>query len=172
MIVTAAAAVVTTMRHACVHGSLARVPAACVAHLSTHIDAWPPATTMRQTRARARAHPCPCLRVRPLICPHTCVACFSTASPQPIPLPPCSIAGKGDGNIRHYEYENDGLYALGEHRSSDPQRRICFLPRRSVNTSECEIACACKPTLNVIEPIAFIVPRKVSFTSQRPHRND
>jgi coronin-1B/1C/6 len=73
------------------------------------------------------------------------------------------IAGKGDGNIRYYEYESDNLYALDEHKSSDPQRGMCFVPRRAVNTSECEIARAYKVTTSqAIEPIAFIVPRKVS----------
>src|SRR6266403_119744 len=73
------------------------------------------------------------------------------------------IAGKGDGNIRYYEYEGDNLYALDEHKSSDPQRGMCFVPRRAINTSECEIARGYKLTTNAIEPIAFIVPRKVSF---------
>lgn len=67
-----------------------------------------------------------------------------------------------DGNIRYFEYENDNLYALAEHKSSDPQRGMCFLPRLSLNTSECEIARAYKITASGIEPIAFIVPRKVS----------
>ncbi|TFY53284.1 hypothetical protein EVJ58_g9533, partial [Rhodofomes roseus] len=40
------------------------------------------------------------------------------------------LAGKGDGNIRYYEYESDQLYGLAEHKSSDPQRGMCFLPRR------------------------------------------
>jgi hypothetical protein len=82
------------------------------------------------------------------------------------------IAGKGDGNIRYYEYESDNLYALDEHKSSDPQRGMCFVPRRAVNTSECEIARAYKVTTSqAIEPIAFIVPRKVSQVPPiHPHR--
>jgi len=80
-----------------------------------------------------------------------------------------AIAGKGDGNIRYYEYESDNLYALDEHKSSDPQRGMCFVPRRAINTSECEIARAYKLTSNAIEPIAFIVPRKVKkFTALPP----
>jgi coronin-1B/1C/6 len=39
---------------------------------------------------------------------------------------------------------------------------MCFVPRRAVSTPECEIARAYKLTTNAIEPIAFIVPRKVS----------
>ncbi|KAJ7210397.1 microtubule binding protein [Mycena pura] len=76
------------------------------------------------------------------------------------------LAGKGDGNIRYYEYESDALYALSEHKSSDPQRGMCFLPRRALNVSECEIARAYKVAASSIEPIAFIVPRKAdSFQS-------
>jgi coronin-1B/1C/6 len=75
------------------------------------------------------------------------------------------LAGKGDGNIRYYEYEADNLYALDEHKSSEPQRGMCFVPRRAVNTSECEIARAYKLTTTAIEPIAFIVPRKVHSIS-------
>ncbi|KAF9784948.1 microtubule binding protein [Thelephora terrestris] len=70
------------------------------------------------------------------------------------------LAGKGDGNIRYYEYESDSLFALSEHKSSDPQRGMCFLPRRSLEVTECEIARAYKVTASAIEPIAFIVPRK------------
>jgi len=83
------------------------------------------------------------------------------------------LAGKGDGNIRYYEYESatnekepGKLYPIPEHKSSDPQRGMCFLPRRGLEVSECEIARAYKVTGTVIEPISFIVPRKsVSFQS-------
>ncbi|KAF4610783.1 hypothetical protein D9613_007252 [Agrocybe pediades] len=54
------------------------------------------------------------------------------------------LAGKGDGNIRYYEYESDSLFALSEHKSSEPQRGMCFLPRRALNVSDCEIARAYK----------------------------
>lgn len=69
-----------------------------------------------------------------------------------------------DGNIRYYEYEADALHSLSEYKSSDPQRGMCFLPRRALNVSECEIARAYKITTTSsagsIEPIAFVVPRK------------
>ena len=66
-----------------------------------------------------------------------------------------------DGNVRYYEYEHDILYPLAEHKSSDPQRGMCFLPRRAVNVAECEISRAYKNAGSAVEPIAFIVPRKV-----------
>jgi len=74
------------------------------------------------------------------------------------------LAGKGDGNIRYYECEGDTLHPLSEYKSSDPQRGMCFLPRRALNVSECEIARAYKITASglsgTIEPIGFVVPRK------------
>ncbi|KAI0737283.1 microtubule binding protein [Daedaleopsis nitida] len=70
------------------------------------------------------------------------------------------LAGKGDGNIRYYEYENDNLFPLAEYKSSEPQRGMCFLPRRGLSVSDCEIARALKVAANSIEAIAFIVPRK------------
>ena len=71
------------------------------------------------------------------------------------------MESNSDGNIRYYEYESDSLFQLAEHKSVDPQRGICFLPRRALNVSECEIARAYKVSGTSVEPIAFIVPRKV-----------
>jgi coronin-1B/1C/6 len=75
-------------------------------------------------------------------------------------------AACSDGNVRYYEHETDTLYPLDEHKSNEPQRGMCFLPRRALNIRECEIARAYKISGSYIEPIAFIVPRKVpSFLS-------
>ncbi|KAF8757885.1 WD repeat coronin family [Rhizoctonia solani] len=70
------------------------------------------------------------------------------------------LAGKGDGNIRSYEYENDNLYELSEYKSIDPQRGMCFLPRRALSVSDCEIMRVYKVYGSTIEPIGFVVPRK------------
>lgn len=40
-----------------------------------------------------------------------------------------------DGNIRYFEYENDKFEFLSEHKSSEPQRGMAFLPRRGINAS-------------------------------------
>lgn len=71
------------------------------------------------------------------------------------------LAGKGDGNIRYYEYENDKFEYLSEYKSGDPQRGLAFVPKRGVNTHENEVMRAYK-TVNetLIEPISFIVPRR------------
>lgn len=45
------------------------------------------------------------------------------------------LAGKGDGNIRYFEYENDKFEFLSEYKSGDPQRGLAFMPRRGINVS-------------------------------------
>ncbi|KAJ5742456.1 uncharacterized protein N7511_011475 [Penicillium nucicola] len=71
------------------------------------------------------------------------------------------LAGRGDGNIRYFELENDKFEFLSEHKSADPQRGVAFMPKRGVNMHENEVACAYK-TVNdsYIEPVSFIVPRR------------
>ncbi|KMP05630.1 Coronin-like protein crn1 [Coccidioides immitis] len=71
------------------------------------------------------------------------------------------LAGKGDGNIRYFEYENDKFEYLSEYKSSDPQRGIGFMPKRGVNMHENEVVRVFK-TVNdtYIEPVSFIVPRR------------
>ncbi|KAF4991190.1 hypothetical protein FGRMN_7995 [Fusarium graminum] len=71
------------------------------------------------------------------------------------------LAGKGDGNIRYFEFENDKFEFLSEYKSADPQRGIAFMPRRGINTHENEVMRAYK-TVNdaYIEPISFTVPRR------------
>ena len=71
------------------------------------------------------------------------------------------LAGKGDGNIRYFEYEHDKFEYLSEYKSADPQRGMAFLPKRGVNLHENEVMRAFK-TVNdsYVEPISFIVPRR------------
>lgn len=71
------------------------------------------------------------------------------------------LAGKGDGNIRYYELENDYLHDLSQYPSTDPQRGFAAAPKRSVNVKDNEIM-KCYKTVNdhSIEPLSFIVPRK------------
>ncbi|KAF2248277.1 DUF1900-domain-containing protein [Trematosphaeria pertusa] len=71
------------------------------------------------------------------------------------------LAGKGDGNIRYYEYENDKFEYLSEYKSPDPQRGIAFLPKRGINLHDNEVT-RCFKTVNdtYIEPVSFIVPRR------------
>ncbi|KAF2100369.1 coronin-6 [Rhizodiscina lignyota] len=71
------------------------------------------------------------------------------------------LAGKGDGNIRYYEYENDKFEYLSEYKSPDPQRGIAFLPKRGINLHDNEVMRAYKTVADTyVEPISFIVPRR------------
>ncbi|KAH3687595.1 hypothetical protein WICPIJ_001405 [Wickerhamomyces pijperi] len=71
------------------------------------------------------------------------------------------VGGKGDGNIRYFEFENDELFALSEFQSTDAQRGLAIAPKRTVNVKENEVVKIYK-TVNdlTIEPISFKVPRK------------
>lgn len=71
------------------------------------------------------------------------------------------LAGKGDGNIRYFEYDCDVLHDLSQYASTDAQRGFAAAPKTYVNLKENEILKAYKTVNdNSIEPISFIVPRK------------
>ncbi|ODN75592.1 hypothetical protein L202_06711 [Cryptococcus amylolentus CBS 6039] len=70
------------------------------------------------------------------------------------------LAGKGDGNIRYFEYDNDSFHFLSEYKTTDPQRGMTLIPRRALDTNENEIARAYKLAGGCVEPLSFIVPRK------------
>ncbi|CCH43534.1 Coronin-like protein [Wickerhamomyces ciferrii] len=71
------------------------------------------------------------------------------------------VGGKGDGNIRYYEFQDDELFPLSEYQSIEPQRGLAFAPKRTVNVADNEVVRIYK-TVNdqIIEPVSFIVPRK------------
>eukprot|EP00835_Amoeboradix_gromovi_P005831 NODE_594_length_6300_cov_0.153201.p2 type:complete len:359 gc:universal NODE_594_length_6300_cov_0.153201:3464-4540(+) len=73
------------------------------------------------------------------------------------------LAGKGDGNVRYYEWDQQELnvFPLSQYTSSEPQRGFAFAPKRSCNLQETEIAKGYKLQNTCIEVISFTVPRKV-----------
>lgn len=73
------------------------------------------------------------------------------------------LAGKGDGNIRYYEFVDEDpaiYYYVSQFQSSTPQRGMAALPKRCVDVTNNEIMNLFKLTPNAIEPISFRVPRK------------
>lgn len=76
------------------------------------------------------------------------------------------LVGKGDGNIRYYEFTNNEeyLYPLSEFKTNVPNRGGCFIPKTACNVNECEIAVFLKlSTVNgqdSMDKISFKVPRK------------
>lgn len=71
------------------------------------------------------------------------------------------LAGKGDGNIRYYEFQNDELFELSEFQSTEPQRGFAVIPKRLINVKENEVFGCFKTVVDQrIEYISFRVPRK------------
>mmetsp|Transcript_2364 Transcript_2364/g.3399 ORF Transcript_2364/g.3399 Transcript_2364/m.3399 type:complete len:469 (+) Transcript_2364:77-1483(+) len=72
------------------------------------------------------------------------------------------LAGKGDGNIRYYEFvdENPWCFPISEYRSMTPAKGMAMVPKRGLNISKCETARLLKLTSNSVEPLSFVVPRK------------
>lgn len=72
------------------------------------------------------------------------------------------LTGKGDGNIRYYEFVDEApyVYPLAEHRTNVSTRGCDMLPKTACNVMKCEIARFIKLTGDTVEPISFIVPRK------------
>uniref|UniRef100_A0A8C4QWC0 Coronin n=2 Tax=Eptatretus burgeri TaxID=7764 RepID=A0A8C4QWC0_EPTBU len=74
------------------------------------------------------------------------------------------VAGKGDGNIRYYELNEDKpfLVFLGEFRSPLPQKGLGTMPKRGLDVGACEVYRFYRVviTKSLIEPISMIVPRK------------
>jgi len=72
------------------------------------------------------------------------------------------LAGKGDGNIRYYEYASDEkmIYHLSEFKSNTPTVGGCFVNKTACSVSENEVARFLKLETRRIVPISFTVPRK------------
>lgn len=71
------------------------------------------------------------------------------------------LAGKGDGNIRYFEFQNDELFELSEYQSTEPQRGFAIAPKRMVNMKENEVVKGFKTVVDqYIEPVSFYVPRR------------
>jgi len=72
------------------------------------------------------------------------------------------LAGKGDGNIRYYEMvdEDPWQFSIGDFKTNTPCRGVAHLPKRVVNTANCEVSRFLKLTTSTVEPISFVIPRK------------
>lgn len=69
------------------------------------------------------------------------------------------VAGKGDGNIRYYEY-TEKMYHLSEFKTSSPQRGMAMMPKLALDTQICETVRFLKLENTSVTPIMFQVPRK------------
>jgi len=71
------------------------------------------------------------------------------------------LAGKGDGNIKMYEIEDEAPYMhfLTEYGSTTPAQGIAMLPKTSCSVKDCEISRWIKLAGDYAEPLRFSVPR-------------
>ena len=60
------------------------------------------------------------------------------------------LAGKGDGNVRYYEFTDSDPWAFGlsEFRSTTSCKGMCIVPKRANNIMGCEVARMLKLTPN------------------------
>ncbi|KNC46307.1 coronin [Thecamonas trahens ATCC 50062] len=78
------------------------------------------------------------------------------------------LAGKGDGNIRYYELVDEDPFVcyISEYKSSDSQKGMCSVGKRSVSVNKCEIVRLLKLTNTTLEPLSFRVPRKAEIFAE------
>jgi len=73
------------------------------------------------------------------------------------------LAGKGDGAIRYYEFEEKEkaeLHFCSQYASNDPTAAIGCMPKRGVDVNTCEIVKLFRVQGTKLEPLSFKVPRK------------
>jgi hypothetical protein len=70
------------------------------------------------------------------------------------------VPGRGEGNLKYYDFSNSTVKFASEYRSTVPQKGIAAFPKRSVNYNRCEVARFAKLTINTIEYLSFYVPRR------------
>jgi len=74
------------------------------------------------------------------------------------------LAGKGDGAIRYYEFEEKAekpeLHYCSQYSSNDPTSAIGAMPKRGVDVNTCEIMKLFRVQGTKLEPLSFKVPRK------------
>ena len=75
------------------------------------------------------------------------------------------LVGKGDGNIRYYEFADSALYYLNDYRSQSPQRGFCLFPKRVVDQEKSEVLRGLKLESSSIQTMSFLVPRRMEAGS-------
>jgi len=71
------------------------------------------------------------------------------------------VPGRGEGNIKYYEYSAGSVKVVGEYKSGTSQKSVCFFPKRTMNYNKCEIARIGKLTSTTLEYVSFYIPKRV-----------
>jgi coronin-1B/1C/6 len=75
------------------------------------------------------------------------------------------LVGKGDGNIRYFEFSDSAIYYLNDYRSPSPQRGFCLFPKRVVDQEKNEVLRCLKLENTAIQTMSFFVPRRMDVGS-------
>lgn len=71
------------------------------------------------------------------------------------------VPGRGEGNIKYFEYSSGTIKFASEFKGSLPQKGIAAFPKRTMNYNKCEIARFAKFTnSNTIEYLSFYYPKR------------
>jgi coronin-1B/1C/6 len=70
------------------------------------------------------------------------------------------VPGRGEGNIKYFDFSNNTIKFASEYRSSVPQKGIAAFPKRACNYNKCEVTRFAKLTINSIEYVSFYVPKR------------
>ena len=70
------------------------------------------------------------------------------------------LAGRGDGNIRIYEFADGCMHYLTDFRSQVPQRGLALYPKRAMRPEKNEVARIAKVETSAVQILSFTVPRK------------
>ncbi|KAL8431146.1 hypothetical protein ACSSS7_005464 [Eimeria intestinalis] len=71
------------------------------------------------------------------------------------------VAGKGDGNLRYYQFYGGEVRRVDDYRSSAPIKSFCFIPKLVVDQKRAEVGRMIKnENGKALLPVSFIVPRK------------
>lgn len=70
------------------------------------------------------------------------------------------LGGKGDGNIRYYQFVDNQLAYLNQFTSTVPMKGLGFVPKRNVDVMKNELMRCLKLTANTLEYVSFSAMRK------------
>ena len=71
------------------------------------------------------------------------------------------VPGRGEGNIKFFDYSNGTIKFANEYRSNVQQKGVAAFPKRTMNYNRCEIARFAKLSNNAIEYLSFYFPKRV-----------
>ena len=72
------------------------------------------------------------------------------------------LGGKGEGNIRYYEWVNGSLVYQNESKGMVNNKGYCFLPKQALEVGKTEIERIYKLTDKTIETVSLSITRKTN----------